>query len=111
MPCFAPSFPVIFPEMEAGLGDNISSVAKHRERKIRQGFVRVEVSVPKMDAGLVRQIAGILADPARGELARAVLRQSFAVSPQVSLKALLASAPLDGIALERESDTGRDVAF
>jgi len=37
------------------------------------------------------------------------LRQRFAEPPKVSLKALLASAPLDGIDLERSRDAGRDV--
>ena len=87
-----------------------SPVAKHRAHRVRQGFVRVEVSVPKTDAGLVRQIAGILADPARAASARALLRRNFGASPHVSLKALLAAAPLEGIVVERDDDTGRDVA-
>ena len=78
---------------------------------MRQGFVRVEVSVPKTDASLVRQIANALADPARQASARVMLQQNFGASPQVSRKALLASAPLDGIVLERDHDAGRDVAF
>jgi hypothetical protein len=37
------------------------------------------------------------------------LRQRFVEPPKVSLKALLASAPLDGIDLDRGHDLGRDV--
>jgi hypothetical protein len=86
-----------------------SSVAMHRARRERQGFVRVEVSVRKEDAGLVRRIASALSDPSRQAEARKLLRQRFAEPPKVSLKALLASAPLDGIDIDRDRDLGRDV--
>jgi len=86
-----------------------SSVAMHRARRERQGFVRVEVSVRKEDAGLVRRIASALSDPSRQAEARKLLRQRFAEPPKVSLKALLASAPLDGIDLDRSRDVGRDI--
>ena len=86
-----------------------SAVAKHRARVQRQGFVRVEVNVRKEDAGLVRRIASALTDPLRQAEARMVLRQRFAEPPKVSLKALLASAPLEGIDLDRTRDPGRDV--
>jgi hypothetical protein len=75
----------------------------------RRGFVRVEVNVSKDDAPLVRQVAAALSDPARQAAARALLRQRFAEPPKVSLKALLASAPLAGIDLDRARDLGRDV--
>lgn len=86
-----------------------SPVAGPRARRQRQGFVRVEVNVRKEDAGLVRRVASVLSDPARQAEARALLRQRFAEPPHVSLKALLASAPLDGIELDRSPDPGRDV--
>jgi len=86
-----------------------SSVANHRARKERQGFVRVEVSVRKEDAILVRRIASALSDPSRQAEARNLLRQRFVEPAKVSLKALLASAPLDGIDLDRRRDLGRDV--
>ena len=86
-----------------------SPVAKHRARMERQGLVRVEVNVRKEDAGLVRRIASALSDPSRQAEARMLLRQRFAEPPKVSLKALLASAPLDGIDLDRTRDLGRDV--
>lgn len=90
-------------------GKRKSSVAAHRARKERQGFVRVEVNIRKEDASLVRRIASTLSDPSRGDDARKLLRQSFAEPPKVGLKALLASAPLDGINLDRSRDLGRDV--
>jgi hypothetical protein len=90
-------------------GKKKSSVAIHRARKQRQGFVRVEVSVRKEDAGLVRRVASALSDPSRQSEARKLLRQGFAERPKLSLKALLASAPLDGIDLDRGRDPGRDV--
>ncbi|MDE2488330.1 MAG: hypothetical protein KGO51_13130 [Alphaproteobacteria bacterium] len=86
-----------------------SSVAMHRARKAGQGFVRVEISVRKEDAGLVRRVASALSDPSRQAEARKLLRQRFAEPPKASLKALLASAPLDGIDLDRDRDLGRDV--
>ena len=86
-----------------------SSLATHRARKARQGFVRVEVNVRKEDAGLVRQVAAALSDPARRADARMALRQRFAEPPALSLKALLQAAPLDGIDLDRARDLGRDV--
>jgi hypothetical protein len=90
-------------------GKTKSSVAIHRARKARQGFVRVEVNVRKEDASLVRRVASALSDPSRQGQARKLLRQGFAEPPKVSLKALLASAPLDGIDLDRSRDLGRDV--
>jgi hypothetical protein len=75
----------------------------------RKGFVRVEVNVRKEDASLVRRVASALSDPSRRDEALLVLRQRFGELPKVSLKALLASAPLDGIDLHRSHDLGRDV--
>lgn len=86
-----------------------SSVAIHRARKKRQGFVRVEVNVRKEDASLIRRVASALSDPSREAEARKLLRQSFAEPPGANLKALLASAPLDGTDLDRSRDLGRNV--
>jgi len=86
-----------------------SSLSKYRARKSRAGFVRVEVNVRKEDAGLVRQVAAALSDPARQAATRRILRQRVVEPAKVSLKALLASAPLEGIDLERSQDLGRDV--
>ena len=75
----------------------------------RRGFVRVEVNVRKEDAGLVRRVAAVLSDPAHQAEARRLLRQRFAEPTKLGLKALLASAPLDGIEFERSRDLGRKV--
>ena len=90
-------------------GKSKSSLAKHRERLERRGFVRVEVNVRKQDVGLVRRVVSALSDPSRQVEARVLLRQRFVEPPKASLKALLASAPLDGIDLDRSRDLGRDV--
>ena len=86
-----------------------SSLETHRARMERQGFVRVEVNVRKDDAGLVRRVASALSDPSRQVEARRLLQQRFGEPPKVSLKVLLASAPLDGIDLDRSPAPGRDV--
>jgi hypothetical protein len=75
----------------------------------RQGLVRLEVKVRKEDASLVRRVVSALSDPARQAEARLLLRQRFVEPSKVSLKALLASAPLEGIDLKRSRDPGRDV--
>ena len=71
--------------------------------------MRVEVNVRKEDAGLVRGVAAALSDPVRQSEARRLLRQRFIEPSKVGLKALLASAPLDGIDLDRHRDLGREV--
>ena len=86
-----------------------SNLANHRARLARRGLMRVEVTVRKEDAGLVRGIADALTDPEREIEARKLLRQHFSDRGKVSLKALLAAAPLDGIDLSRPRDLGRDV--
>jgi len=86
-----------------------SSLATHRARMERRGFVRLEVSVRKEDASLVRGVASALSDPSRQAEARRFLQQRFIEPSRIDLKALLASAPLDGINLDRKPDPGRDV--
>ena len=85
------------------------AVTSYRERRKRQGFVRVEVQVHKEDAQLLRSVAGALADPEHAAEARALLRERFASREAEGLKALLAAALLDGIDLDRSGDTGREV--
>ena len=82
---------------------------RFRRRQKRQGIVRVEVQVRKEDAPLVRSIAEALGDPDRAAAARSLLKARFAAPGSAGLKALLASAPLDGIELERARDPGRPV--
>ena len=84
-------------------------LTNYRRRMKRQGIVRVEVQVRKEDAALVRGVASALIDPEREAETRALLRQRFAEPPAKGLKALLASAPLEGIDLERPRDVGRAV--
>lgn len=86
-----------------------SPLANHRAHMKRQGLVRVEVNVRREDASLVRGVASALSDPSRQAETRRLLRQRLIEPPGMSLKALLASAPLDGIELERSHDVGRDV--
>lgn len=86
-----------------------SSVTQWRKRRQRQGFVRVEVQVRKEDANLVREVASALGDPDRQEEARAILREKIAPRRGRGFKALLASAPLDGIDLDRSRDFGREI--
>jgi hypothetical protein len=85
------------------------ALARHRQRRERLGIVRVEVQVRRDDVPLVRGVVAALADPEREAEARALLRDRFAPEPAVDLKALLASAPLEGVDLRRDPDPGRPV--
>ena len=88
-----------------------SPVTQWRKRRQRQGFVRVEIQVRKEDAALVRDVATALVDPERETETRAILREKIATPRSGGLKALLASAPLEGIDLERQRDFERDAAL
>ncbi|MCY3768610.1 MAG: hypothetical protein OXG56_04475 [Gammaproteobacteria bacterium] len=88
-----------------------SPVTRWRKRRQRQGFVRVEIQVRKEDAALVRDVATALTDPERQTETRALLREKIAAPHFGGLKELLASAPLEGIDLERPHDFGRDAAL
>jgi hypothetical protein len=81
----------------------------YRRRLKRRGVVRVEVHVRKDDAALIRGVARALDDPERAREARSLLRARFAPEKAQGLKALLASAPLEGIDLTRRRDVGRPV--
>ena len=85
------------------------ALARYRERRERQGIVRLEVQVRRDDVALVRGVVGALADPAHEADARAFLRERFAPVAPVDLKALLAAAPLEGVDLERDRDMGRPI--
>ena len=85
------------------------AVAEHRKRLKQRGLVRIELRAPKEDAPLLRDIAGALADPARAIPTRRLLRQHFNPYAGMNFKELLAAAPLEGVDLERNPDTGRDV--
>ena len=88
-----------------------SPVNAYRKRMKRQGFVRVEVQVRKEYAGLVREVATALGDPKREAETRELLRERIAPHAAKGLKALLASAPLEGIEIDRPRDLGRGIAF
>lgn len=87
------------------------ALSTYRRRLKRQGIVRLEVKVRKEDAPLVRSVATALTDPAREAEARALLRERFGSVKPKGLKALLATAPLEGIDLTRERDLGRDAGL
>ena len=86
-----------------------SPVETFRARRAREGFVRVEVSVHRDDAALLRAVASALSDPSSRAETRRRLGQGLARSAGGGLKALLAEAPFDGIDLDRSPDLGRDV--
>ena len=88
-----------------------SPVTRWRKRRQRQGFVRVEIQVRKEDAALMRDVATALVDPERETETRSILREKIAAPRSGGLKALLASAPLEGIDLERPRDFGRDTGL
>ncbi len=85
------------------------ALTTYRRRLKRRGVVRLEVHVRKDDAALLRGVVIALADPEREGEARALLRERFGSGRAKGLKALLASAPLEGIDLSRDRDLGRDV--
>ena len=85
-----------------------SAVTQWRKRRQRQGFVRVELQVRKEDVALVRDVAKALVDPDRESEARSILKEKIALSRLGGFKALLASAPLEGVEFERTRDFGRD---
>jgi hypothetical protein len=87
------------------------ALAAHRRRLKRRGMVRLEVRVRKEDAGLVRTVVRALDDPDRRPETRKKLRQAVGVAGEVDIKALLASAPLEGIDLARDRDLARDIEW
>lgn len=84
-------------------------VETFRKRLRQKGMVRVEVHVLKDDAVLVKSVARALGNPKMAAEARAILKARFTKPAQAGLKALLASAPLAGVDLERPRDMGREI--
>lgn len=84
------------------------ALSAHRRRLKRRGIARLEVRVRQDDVPLVKSVVAALADPAREIEARTVLRERFGGGRAKGFKALLASAPLEGIDLGRQRDFGRD---
>ena len=85
-----------------------SNTISRRKRQTSLKFVRVQAQVRKEDASLLEAIACALCDPSRRETTRAALNKQITPSPAKSLKALLASAPLEGIDLDLQTDFGRE---
>lgn len=86
------------------------AVQAYRQRLKERGWVRLEVQTSKEDAPLIRHITQALrSDPARAAQLRRHLHRLIDPAPHADLKALLASAPLDGIDLSRHRDVGREV--
>lgn len=85
------------------------ALSDHRRRQRARGLRRLELQVPEADAALLRAVASALTDPARASEARRTLREHFPETATPSLKALLESAPLEGVPLDRASDPGRQI--
>ena len=88
------------------------AVARHRERQLNKGIVRLEINVPEHDRGLLRALAAELR--AGGTIAgriRNTLQSALAHKQKVSFKELLESAPMEGIEFERSRDPGREIEF
>ena len=84
------------------------AINSFRKRLKQQGMARLEVNVRKDDATLVRNVVRALSSPEQEQTARALLRKHFGGRQAEGLKALLATAPLEGIDLSRERGLGRD---
>ena len=80
-----------------------------RKRLRQKGMVRVEIHVREEDANLVRSVARALGDPQKAAETRSILRARFTTPTKPGLKALLASAPLEGVDLRRPHDMGREI--
>lgn len=79
-----------------------AAITEYRERRKRQGVVRIAMQVRREDARLLRSVVSALSDPARAAEVRALLKAK-------SLKELLADASLDGIDLDRGGHLARQV--
>ncbi len=85
------------------------ALSSYRRRLKQQGIVRLEVRVHKEDVSLVRDVVSALDDPERANETRTLLHERLGTSKTTGLKALLASAPLEGVDLERDRDLGREL--
>ncbi|SEB05786.1 hypothetical protein [Rubrimonas cliftonensis] len=74
-----------------------SAITRRSKRRKRAGFVRVEVQVRMRDAGLIREIASALRDPAREAEMGTALRERLGTGRAGGFEALLAAAPLEGL--------------
>ncbi len=86
------------------------AVHNHRRRLREKGLFRVEVQASEADKALIQKVAKLLrGDPDRAAETRRRLLQILGEVPPPGLKALLESAPLEGVDLTRIRDLGRDV--
>lgn len=86
----------------------VKAVKSHRLRQRRRGLSRVEVTVQKQDAPLIRDVAKALNDPSQARAVRMLIREKMRFR-SMGLKELLVSAPLEGVDLTRPLDFGREV--
>jgi len=85
------------------------NLSAYRRRQKRQGIVRVEMSMRRDDAPLVRGVVKALSDPDQRSEMRHLLGERFGIGKSKGFKELLAAAPLEGIDLKRDPDFGRDI--
>lgn len=85
------------------------ALSAHRRRLKSRGIARLEVRVGRDDVALVRRLVEALADPNREAELRALLRERLGAGG--GFKAMLASAPLEGVELPPRRDRGRPVAL
>ena len=71
-------------------------------------IVRLEISVRRDDAALVRALVKALNDPEQRTQVRSLLCDHFGAANAKDLKVMLAAAPLEGIELDRDRDFGRN---
>ncbi|MDZ4728868.1 MAG: hypothetical protein SH820_02875 [Xanthomonadales bacterium] len=88
------------------------AVERHRKRQLEKGIVRMEINLPEKDKQLLKSVAASLrAGGQAAEEIRTALRSVVNPYEGMSSKELLEAAPLEGVDLERSTETARDVEF
>jgi hypothetical protein len=91
------------------------ALSAHRRRRRDSGLVRVEVQVPAIDAGILREVAAALrSQPDAAQAMRNQLRSAVSQRRVETVFDIFGSdlpdAAFDGVfELRRQADTGRDV--
>lgn len=86
------------------------AVERHRKRQLEKGIVRMEINLPEKDKQLLKSVAASLrAGGQAAEEIRTALRSVVNPYEGMSFKELLEAAPLEGVDLERSTETARDV--
>ena len=88
---------------------NSSPISRHRERDNRQASARIGRQSQKGHAGLVRDVPAAPGNSVPESEERDTQRKKTVATRARGFKKLLASAPLEGIDLERSRDSGRDI--